>query len=123
MLECLFDNISHVVVGKGVKNILARFSVSDKVALAKHFQLMRNGRFRHSEKLGNIANAHRLAVYGEEYAHSRGITEYLEKVGKVVERFFIRHQGSLFFYNLGMQLLALTGWRIFFVHSFAPFYS
>ena len=115
MLESLLDNIPDVVIGQGVVNVLTRLAIGDKVALSEDFQLVGHGRFCHAKQVCNIANAHRLAINGEEYADTCGITENLEEVREIVENILIRHLFPLLIYNLLMELLTLAGGGVLFI--------
>ena len=109
MLKSLFYNISHVVVREGVENVFSNLFIGDKVALAKDLQLMGNRRFGHTKKCGDIANTHRRAVYCEKYAHSRGVSEDLEEIRKVVYRALVGHCCPVLFNKLCVELLTFAG--------------
>ena len=104
MIKSLFYDVLDVVVGEGIKHVLTRFSISDKLRLTKNLQLMRNSRLRHTEYLGNVAYAYLSSVYYEKYRHSGGVTENLEKVGKLVERTHIGHLASYPLHHFPMYL-------------------
>lgn len=122
MRKGAFDYLPHVVVCQCIKNVLAYLAICDKVALTKYFQLVRYSRFCHSEKGGDVTDAHRLSVYSKEYADSRGVTENLKKVGELVERTLLGHLSPSLLDKLGVRFLALTARNIIFVmlHT-APF--
>lgn len=127
MFKSLLYNIPYVIVGKAVKNVLTRLTIGDKIALAEDLKLMRNGRFRHSQKVGNIANAHRLAVNGKKNADSGRITEDLEEIRQIVKRSFVGHLSPSPFNYIAVYLLTFTGRKSMLVmlHLMAPlvFYS
>ena len=84
MLKCFLDYISYVIIRQRIYDVLPSLLISHKVALPQYLQLMRDGGFRHTEKMGDIANAHWLLINGEENVYSRGITEHLEKIRQIV---------------------------------------
>ena len=85
MFKCLLNNIPDVVIGKAVKNVFTRLTIGNKIALSQDLKLMRYSGFCHSQKICNIANAHRLTVYGKENADACRITKHFEKVREIVE--------------------------------------
>ena len=115
MLESLLDNITNVIVRKSIINILSRLTIADKITLAKNLQLMGNRGLGHSKQVGNITDAHGLAVDGEKYADSRRIAKHLEEVGQIVKSAFIGHLFPFFLNNIAVYLLALAGGKVLFV--------
>ena len=85
MLERLFDNVAHVLIGRLIEYVLADLIVLDQTVLSQDLELMGNRRLGHTESGCNVANTHRGAVDGKEYAESGGIAKHLEKVGQIVE--------------------------------------
>lgn len=123
MFKSLLDNIPYVIVGKAVKDVLTRLAIGDKIALTEDLKLMRNGRFRHSQKIGNIANTHRLAVNGKENADSGGIAKDLEEIRQIVKSAFVGHLSPSLFNYIAVYLLAFAGRKSMLVmlHRMAPF--
>ena len=104
-----FDNIANVVVCKAVDNVFALLTVGYKVCLAQGLYLVGNGGAGHSQKVGNVANAHWTLIDGEKDAHSCGIAENFEKVRKVVEGFCVGHFPARDLYKLVMYFLTFAG--------------
>ena len=113
MLERTLDNIANVLVCELVKDVLARPLICDEGALPQNLQLMRNGRLRHSEKLGNITHAKRASVNREHYPHSRRIGENLEKFREMQYLCLGRHILSSSVYSVAMKLVRLAKQRLF----------
>ena len=108
MLQRFFDYIFDVTVRQSVKNVFAGVSVNNEIRASKNFELMRNGGFRHTQKLRNITYAHRLAVKSEKDAHSCRITEYLKEIRQIVYLVKSGHLQPLFINKLSVRLVAFT---------------
>ena len=115
MLKRLFDYIAHMLVSQRVIYIFTRLTIGDKVALSQYLQLVRNRRFRHTEQIGNVTNAHGLALNGEEYAYSGRVAEDLKEVGEVIKGVLVWHRSPLLLYNITVQLLTFAGGGVFFI--------
>ena len=108
MLERLFDNVAHVLVGRLIEYVLADLIVLDQTVLSQDLELMGNRRLGHTESGCNVTNAHRRAINGKEYTESGGITKYLEKVGQIVESGRLGELLPALAYEIAVLLMSLA---------------
>jgi hypothetical protein len=89
--QSLREHVANVFVIERVKDHLAVLAVLDKPRLPELPQLVRNGRFRHTEQNGKVTDAHLGVLQGAEDFHACGVAEDLEQVGQIHKRFFVEH--------------------------------
>ena len=106
MEESGFYNVADVVVGKAVNYVFTRLTVGYKRCLAQSFYLMGNGRASHTEKVSNIAYAHRTLVDSKKNAHSCRVAKYFKEIGKIIKSFHIGHLFPCGVYEISVYFLA-----------------
>ena len=79
-----FDNLSYMVVGKGIENNLSFLSELHQLVVFKHPQLMGNRRLTKAKQLRHVVYAQLRLKEGIKYSYSCSISENLKKLRQIV---------------------------------------
>ena len=111
VLHPLVQNRTYVAVSQGIKDGLSLPAVFDQLALLQGPELVRDGRLRHAQELGDVAHAHLGLKEDVQDLDAGGVAEKLEQLGQIVQDLLIRH-----------VLIDLIDDLLMHVHVFAAFH-
>ena len=90
MFVTLADDVSHVVVGKGIDICFAFPAAFHKFCVFKDPELMGDGGLFHLQKLCNRADAKLAFKQGVQDLYPCGVPEDLEKISQIAEKTVVR---------------------------------
>lgn len=108
MEQTLIEYGLDVIVGERVVNHAPVPAVLDELGLLQYTKLMRNGRFRHTEKDGDIAHTHLRPKQRAKDFNPRGVAEHLKNIRQINQDVLVGHMFPNVVYDFLVDGIAIA---------------